>query len=68
MEWIKVTDRLPDDKYAMYHVVTYTDVYCNTPKNQNIEEFWGGDEGKKKWWQDNVKWWCEIVIPQPPKE
>lgn len=69
-DWIEIKskDDLPkNENYGLYHVITKEVKYCDEPQNQGIEEYWGKDAQKDKWWLDNVIWYQPIIKPSPPK-
>lgn len=67
-DWIKINseDDLPKEGYGSYHVISKTEIYCEIPKNQNIEEFWKNDINKSAWWMENISHYQPIQKPQLP--
>jgi hypothetical protein len=66
--WIKIesVEDLPNGEYALYHVISKNDIYCDKPKNQGIEEFWGNDIQKKEYWLKEFSHYKPIEKPKPP--
>lgn len=66
--WIKIEseDDLPRGDYALYHVISKNNIYCNEPKNQGIEEFWGNDIEKKDFWLKEFTHYQPIIKPDLP--
>ena len=65
---IKTAQDLPEEDYALYHVIAKSPIYvCGEYKG--IEEFYGRDDSKKEWWMENISQYLKVEARlSPPKQ